>query len=122
MMAFPAVQILTNDPATNPQMVTVAQTQGIGLVCPNGVTQNLDMVLAPASSNVALPFPNGATAAVFIYIFALNITDLVVKVGSSQVALPVLPQKQGILLYGLTSAQITVSSVLGGNVQIAIGG
>lgn len=120
--AFPAVQVLTSDAATNPQMVTVTQTQGIGLQCPNGVISNLDMVLAPASSNIALPFPNGASASVFIYIFALTTTDLIIRVGGALTALPALPLGQGQLFYGLSSAQINVSSALGGHIQYAVGG
>ncbi len=122
MNAFPAVQIQTSDPATQPEAVIIAQTQGCGLYCPKGVISNLDMILAPSSSGITLPFPNTATTSVFIYIFALNITDLVIHVGSSPVALPALPLGQGQLFYGLTSAQISLSSVLGGNLQYAIGG
>lgn len=120
--AFPAIQIITNDPATNPQMVTVTQTPGIGLVCNNGVIQNLDMVLAPSTSTLALPFPNGVSTALFIYIFALTTTDLIVKVGSGSPASLSVPQYQGTVLYSLTSAQLSVNSVLGGRIQYAIGG
>lgn len=120
--AFPAVQIVTSDSAVNPQMTMIAQTQGIGLQCTNGVIFNQDMTLLPASSGIQLAFPNGASAAVFIYVFALNISDLIIKTGSGLVAMPVLPFGQGQLFYGLTVSQISLNSVLGGRVQYAVGG
>lgn len=120
--AFPAIQLNTIDLAVSPQTNIMAQVGGIGLTCQNGVVLQ-DIILAAASTNVALLFPTGISTAVFIYISSITTSDLVVKVGSgSPVALPPIPYKQGMLLYGLTSAQISLNTVLGGQVQYAIGG
>ena len=120
--AFVGSQIFKSDPASFPSQVPVAQTQGLGLSCPNGLVEVPLMTLAPASSGILIPFPNGATAAVFIAIFSITVTDLVVKTGSGLVALPVLPYGQCLVLYGLTSSQISLNSVLGGTLSVAVGG
>ena len=118
----PAIQINTSDAAINPQNNAISQLVGQQLVCPNGLAQNLDMVLAPSSSGIVPAFPNGATTSVFVYIFALTATDLIVKTGTGLVALPVLPYGMGYLFYGLTNVQISLNSVLGGRVSVVVGG
>lgn len=119
--AFPAVQINTVDLSTSPTVNVIAQVGGIGLSCPNGVVLQ-DMTLAPASTSIALAFPNGASSAVFIYISAITTMDLVVKVGTgSPVSLSV-PANMGALLYGLASNAVTLNTVKGGKVQYVVGG
>lgn len=119
--AFPAVQLNTIDAAVSPQNNIIAQIGGIGLACPHGVLLQ-DLTLAALSSTIALAFPNGVTTAVFIYISAITTTDLIVKVGSGSPVSLSLPMNQGMLLYSLTSAAISLNSVAGGQVQYAIGG
>ena len=119
--AIPAAQINFVDPFTDPQAAPL-QTGGTGLACANGYIQVPDATLAPSSSTVALAFPLGVTTAVVIYIAALTATDLIVKVGSgSPVSLPI-PVGQGAFFYGITSANISLNSVLGGKIQYAVGG
>lgn len=118
--AFPAVQVNVVDPSCNPQAPVFAQVGGVGLLCNSGVMLQ-DATLAPASSLVPLVFPLGITTAVFIYIAAAMTTDLKVNLGGTPLILS-LPYKQGMLLYNISSSAITLSSVLGGQVQYAIGG
>lgn len=121
MNAFPAIQISTVDPSVSPENNIVAEVGGIGIVCQNGVLLQ-DVVLAANTSNLALAFPAGVTTAQIIYVSAITAADLIVKVGSgSPVSLSV-PRNHGILLYGIASTAITLSSVQGGKVQYAVGG
>lgn len=120
MSAFIGIQV--NEIAPELGGVPLTQTPGIGIQCPNGIVSNLNMLLAPASSGIAIPFPNGATTATFVYIFASTTTDLIIKTGAGLIALPVLPFGMGQIFYGLASAQITLNSVLGGSVQFVVGG
>ena len=117
--AFPAVQVATVDPELSQQLNPVAATPGVGLVCLNGAT-TYDSVLPAASSGVQPNFPLGISTCVFIFILAITTTDLVVTVKGA--ALPALPQGQAYLFYGLTAAQVTLSSVLGGQLQYGVGG
>lgn len=114
----PALQIGLVDPATVAQS---AQAGGQGLPCLIGSVLQ-EAVLAAHSSGVALPFPIGVSTAVVIFISAVAATDLVVNIGSGSPIAMSIPAYQGTFLYGLTSAQISVSSVLGGKIQYAIGG
>lgn len=118
--AILAAQLSTVDTLTDPQNCIVARNGGLGIPCPTGVSMQ-DTILAANSTSVALTFPTGVTTAVFIYIAAVTTTDLIVKVGGTPVSLT-LPAKQPMLLYGLTSANVSLNSVLGGHVQYAVGG
>ncbi len=120
----PSIQILVNDPATNPTQNVAAQTGNIGILCTNSGATMQDVVLPAATSALALPFPINVTTALVLYIAAITTTDLVVNItlGGHTVSLPPIPQGQGIVLYGLTSSQISISSVLGGQIQFAVGG
>lgn len=119
--AFPAIQISTIDLSVSPQNNVVAQIGGIGIYCATGVVLQ-DVVLAPGASSLALAFPTGVSAAAFIYISAITTTDLIVKVGSGSPVSLSLPANQGMMLYGLTSSQVSLNSVAGGQVQYAVGG
>lgn len=119
---FPAVQLNALDPATNPVANLMLQVGGIGLSCQNGITMQDSVALPANSTNVALAFPIGVTTAVVIYVAAITTTDLIVKVGSGSPVSLSLPANQGMLLYGLTSAQVSLNSVLGGHIQYAVGG
>lgn len=114
-----AAQLSVMDPV-NGTPENPLQTGGIPLYCPNGLVAQ-DATLAPSTSLLPLSFPVGVTTAVVIYIAATLAVDLVVNIGSTPFAMSV-PRGQGVLLYNLTSAQISVSSVLGGNIQYAVGG
>lgn len=114
-----ALQISTVDGSTTPTNVA-AQSGGIALYCPNSALQQ-DATLPASTSLLPLSFPVGVTTAVFVYIASVTCTDLIVNVGSSPFALPV-PLGQGMLLYNITSAHISISSVLGGKIQYAVGG
>lgn len=120
----PSIQILVNDPATNPTQNVATQTGNIGILCTNSGATMQDVVLPAATSALALPFPIGVTTALVLYIAAITTTDLVVNItlGGHTVSLPPIPQGQGVVLYGLTSSQISISSVLGGQIQFAVGG
>lgn len=121
IITMPGIQIAVSNPAANPPNTIMAQVGGIGISCPNGVIVQ-EATLPPASSNVALAFPVGVVTSAFVFIAALTATDLVIKTGSGLVALPILPVGQGFIVYGLTAAQINLSSVLGGQVQYVVGG
>lgn len=119
--ATPALQLSLVDPsaplASNPFLAG-----GIALYCPNGVITEQEAALPASTNSLPLSFPVGASSAVFIFIAAITATDLIVKVGSgSPVSLSV-PRGQGIFLYGLTSSQVSLNSVLGGTVQYSVGG
>lgn len=118
--AILAAQLSTVDTLTDPQDCIVARNGGLGFPCPTGVLSQVT-TLAAASSNVPLTFPTGVTTAAVIYIAAITTTDLIVKVGATPVSLTV-PAKQFIVLYSLTSAVVSLSTVLGGDVQYAVGG
>lgn len=120
IQAYPSAQLGTVDAGTSPQNNILAQTKGLGLQCSNGVLMQ-DVTLAAGSANVALAFPSGVTTAVYIFIFAITTTDLIVKIGSSPVSCPV-PYGMPTFFYGWTSAQISLSTVLGGQVQYSVGG
>ena len=119
--AFLAMQVSTIDLSTNPQNNIVIQAGGIGLLCPNGVLMQ-DLTLAASSSNITLAFPNIVTTALFICITAITTTDLIVKVGSGSPVSLSIPSHQSVMLYNLTSSQVSLSSAAGGQVQYAIGG
>lgn len=116
----PSLQLAIVDPAAtltpNPLEAGL-----IALFCANGaVTQ--EATLPPATASLPLSFPVGVTTAVVIFIASVTCTDLIVKVGSgSPVSLSV-PLGQGIFLYSMTSAQISLNSVLGGKIQYSVGG
>lgn len=118
--ATPTIQINTVDPSANPQANIMAYTGGGPILCPNSTILQ-DATLPAATVSAALSFPVGVTTAAFIFIAALTTTDLLVNVGTSPTAIPI-PARQGIILYGLTSAKISVSSAAGGAIQYAIGG
>ena len=109
-----AIQDTAISPNANPLPAV-----GTWVSAPNG-TQASDIVLAAASSNVAIPFPIGVTTAAVLVIVAENIADLIVKIGG--VAMPVLPAGQPLILYGYTASALSLSSVLGGHVTILVGG
>lgn len=121
IIAMPGVQIAVNNPSANPPNTIMAQVGGIGISCPNGVLVQ-EAALPPGSSNVALAFPVGVTVSAFVFIAALTATDLIIKTGSGLVALPIVPVGQGFIVYGLTAAQLSLSSLLGGQVQYVVGG
>src|ERR1035437_4489604 len=118
MITFtPALQIAITDPLILPQAAS-AGNQPIACPISSGLQE---AVLAPGASSVALPFPIGLTTAKVIYIASLGTSDLVVNIGGTPFAMSV-PACQGVFLYGLTSAQVSLSSALGGEVQFTIGG
>lgn len=121
IIATPGIQIVTNDPASNPNQNVMAETGNQPIICQNSVVMQ-DALLPPTTSGAALSFPVGVTTAAFIFIAALSTTDLLVNIGSSSPTSIAIPARQGIILYGLTSAQISLSSVAGGQVQYIIGG
>lgn len=103
----------------NPNPVPFA---GSALSCNIGALSQ-DVVLAAATSNASLPFPSGVTTAKIIALCAATVTDLVVTVTiSGQSVNLALPVNQPIFLYNLTSAQIKISSVLGGKLTCVLGG
>ncbi len=123
--AFPASQLSTTD--TNcpgglaPGVTPVLQFGGFGIPCATGFISQ-EVLLAAASSTVALAFPTGVTTAKVVYIAAgPNTTDLIVKVGGTPFSLQV-PAGQGIFLYNITSANVSLNTVLGGLVSYAVGG
>jgi len=120
----PSIQVLVNDPATNPTQNVAAQTGNIGILCTNSGAAMQDVVLPAATSALALPFPIGVTTALVLYVAAITTTDLIVNItlGGHTVSLPPIPQGQGMIFYGLTAVQITLSSALGGQIQYAVGG
>lgn len=103
----------------NPNPVPFA---GSGVTCPIGALSQ-DVTLAAATSLAALPFPSGVTTAKILAIYAQRITDLVVTltISAQTIALEV-PVNQPLFLYNVTSAQIRISSVLGGKLTTVIGG
>lgn len=117
--AIPAIQLNIVDPATTIPFNPL-QTGNLPLYCPNG-SLDQDATLPAATSSLALAFPVGVTTAVFIYISAITTTDLIINIGTSPFPVSV-PLGQGMLLYGLTSAQVSISSVLGGKIQYSVGG
>lgn len=117
--ATPAVQVLVVDPAVT-LTPSPLQSGGTPLYCANGAV-NQDATLPAATSLLPLAFPVGVTTAVYIFVASVTATDLKVNVGSSPFPVPI-PLGQGITLYGLTSAQVSVSSVLGGKIQYSVGG
>ena len=118
--ATPSAQISVVDSSVVPSSVGAVTPGGLGIVCPNGFMVQ-EAVLPPGTSDLALAFPVGVTTALVVYILPLTATDLKVNVGPSPFPLPV-PMGQPALHYGLTSAQISLSSALGGRIQYAIGG
>lgn len=117
--ATPAVQVTIVDPAVN-LTPNPLESGGTPLYCPNG-SVGQDATLPAATSSLALAFPVGVTTAVFVFVAAVTATDLVVNVGGTPFALPV-PLGQGIMLYNITSAHVSLSSALGGKIQYAVGG
>lgn len=96
------------------------QAGGIPIYCANGVSGQ-DATLASATSSLPLNFPVGVTTATFIFISSVTVTDLQVNVGNSPFPISI-PLGQGIILYNLTSAQVSISSVLGGLARYVVGG
>jgi len=117
--ATPAIQVTLTGPSLNSPSAPPLQSGGLPLYCPNGVDGQA-ATLPASTSGLALAFPVGVTAAVFIFIAADTTTDLIVTVKGQ--ALPVLPQGQGMILYGLTTSQISLASALGGLIRYAVGG
>lgn len=117
--AIPAVQINTVGPS-NPRENIIAYAGGVAMLCQTGTDAQV-VTLAANSDEVPLPFPVGVTTATFVFVAALTATDLVVNVGDDAFPLPV-PLRQGMVLYGLASSDISISSALGGDVQFAVGG
>ena len=95
------------------------QSGGLPLYCPNGVDGQV-ATLPASTSGLALAFPAGVTTSVFIFIAADTTTDLIITVKGQ--VLPVLPQGQGMIFYGLTSANISLASALGGQIRYTVGG
>lgn len=91
---------------------------GSAIKCPAGVMAQ-DVVLAAASSNVALTFPVGLSTAAFLAINAVNISDLIVKVSGQSLTVPI---GQPLFLYNVAASAISVSSVLGGKIAYVVGG
>lgn len=120
LLATPALQLTTTDCSADPDDPITIYTGQQPLTCLNGGIMQV-LTLPPTSSNIALPFPLGVTTAVYVFIAALTTSDLHVNIGSSPFAMPI-SYRQGTLLYGLTSAQLSLSSVQGGQVQYSIGG
>ncbi len=118
----PSIQILVNDPATDPAQNVAAQTGNLGILCTNSGAAMQDVTLAAATTALALPFPIGVTTALVIYIAALTTTDLLVNVGASSPVSLSIPQGQGVVLYNLASNAVTLSSVLGGKIQFCVAG
>lgn len=116
--ATPAVQVTLSGPSFDAPSAPPLETGGLPLYCPNGATGQA-ATLPAATAGLPLNFPVGVATAVFIFIAADTTTDLIVTVGSF--ALPV-PRGQGIVLYGIASNQISLGSVLGGQIRYAVGG
>jgi hypothetical protein len=118
----PSIQILSNDPSTNPEQNIAAQTGNFGILCPNSGAEMQNVTLPAATAALALPFPIGVTTGLVVYVAALTATDLIVKVGASNPVSLQIPQGQGLVLYNVASNAITLNSVLGGKIQFAVGG
>jgi len=119
--AFPAVQFSSLDASATPQGNAAMQTPGVGIVCQTGVLMQ-DVTLAANATNVAPAFPAGVSTAAVIAVIAITTTDLTVKVGTGTPVSLSVPARQGLLLYGVASNAVTLSSVSGGQVQVAVGG
>lgn len=119
---FPALQLSATGPAVSPPDASVQVGGNIGISCLLGYVRAPQVTLASSSSGIALAFPTGVTTAKVIAIAAVTATDLIVKVGSSNPVSLQVPAGQGILLYNMTTAQVSLNSVLGGAVQYAVGG
>jgi hypothetical protein len=115
----PSAQLAIADSSLLPSSVGAVSPAGAPIICQNGWLVQ-DSILAPGSSGIALAFPLGVTTAQVIYLLPLTATDLMVNLGAPS-PLP-LPMGQPMFLYGLTSIQISLSSVLGGKIQYGIGG
>jgi hypothetical protein len=119
ILANPAIQVTTLDQQAGLPPAPPLQTNSQPIQCPTGAVAE-DVTLAPGASGVALAFPTGVTTAAFIFIVAVTTTDLILTVKGT--ALPPIPVSQGMMLYGLTSAQISMATVLGGKVLCEVGG
>jgi len=115
----PSVQLTIVDPGV-PLTANPLLSGSLPLYCANGAVLQ-EVSLPAATASLALAFPVGVTTATVIFISSQTATDLIVKVGGTPFSLP-LPLGQGMLLYGLTSSQVSLNSVLGGIIQYAVGG
>lgn len=117
----PAATIAIKDSgiSPNPNPIPLA---ACSISCPIGALSQ-DVVLPAATSNAPVPFPSGVTTAKIIALYTATVTDLVVKITiSAQVVNLPVPVNQPLFLYNLTSAQIAISSVLGGKLTCVVGG
>ncbi len=115
----PAAQISIAQGTNSPEMLV--QFGGVSMLCPNGIVYEKNATLEEDSEDVALSFPVGVTTSVFVFISAITATDLIVKVGTDGAPVSV-PAYQGLILYGLTAAQVSLNSELGGQVSYVVGG
>ena len=118
--AMPSASILLVDSSVVPSLTPTIPPGGLPVILPNGYL-TVDVTLPPSTSSAALPFPTGVTTALVVYILAVTATDLLINVGPTPFALT-LPQGQVLALYSITSAHLSVSTVLGGKLQYLIGG
>ena len=121
IIATPSIQLATSSCGTSPQEPIALSSGDQPLTCPSGA--NLQVVTLPnATVAAALSFPLGVTTAVYVFISAITATDLIVNIGSGTPFAMSLPPRQGVILYNITSAEVSLSSVAGGQVEYSVGG
>lgn len=113
----PAIQVTSKDTSLSP-FPQPPLTAGAGVRCPSGQLGGT-VTLAPGAAAIPLPFPNGVTTAAIVVIVAEGITDLVVTFKGQT---KTIPAGQADLYYGVTSANLSLGSTLGGAVAVLVGG
>jgi hypothetical protein len=91
---------------------------GIAVSCPVGMLGQ-DVILPASTVDEALSFPVGLATAAILCILAVTTTDLIVKVDTVSLSVPL---GQPLFLYGVAAADISVSSALGGKITYTVGG
>lgn len=113
----PQVTVFTKDPSVQAQPAPTVLC-GTDISCDKGALFVND-VLPAATSAAALPFPPGVSTAKVLVIVPLSAPDLVVTYKGQAIPVPV---KQPLFLYGLAAADVSVSTVAGGQVAYLVGG